>query len=429
MNRAPSHSERADEWLRPEVMLDPHALHARLRDRHPIARIGETGVHAVTSWALVEEALGREADFSANLTGVLYRGEHGGPDVFPLGDVGASQVIATADDPDHAVDRAIVRPRLERPQVAAMAPRLREWTRAALDPFLAAAGGDLVPIAERIPALAVANLLGLPEDDVDRFRVWAMMGGDMLAGEVDGPRMARLATETAAMGAYLGAHLDRVAGAPDADDGAPLLHALARGVARGEIDRERAVGIAIVLFGAGGESTAALLGSAVARLAADQALAGRLREDPSLVPRFVEEVVRLEPPFNFHYRAVRRACRLGGYDLVPGDRLMLVWAAANRDPTVFDDPDRLRLDRRHPKRHMGFGRGMHFCVGAPLARLEARILIETLLARTHTLSLRGEDAMRWTRSIFVRRLEALTLDVVPRPEALARDVAPRTAAS
>lgn len=418
MNRAPCYAERDDEWLRPEATLDPHALHARLRERHPIARIGETGVHAVTSWALVDEALGREADFSANLTGVLYRGAHGGPDVFPLAEVGASQVIATADDPDHAVHRAIVRPRLESRHVAAMAPCLREWTHAALDPWLAASGGDLVPIAERIPALAVANLLGLPEADVDRFRVWAMMGGDMLAGEVDGPRMARLADETAAMGAYLGAHLDRVARRPDADDAAPLLHALARGVARGEIDRERAVGIAIVLFGAGGESTAALLGSAVARLALDPRLAVTLREDPGLVPRFIEEVVRLEPPFNFHYRAVRRPCRLGGYDLVPGDRLMLVWAAANRDPSVFDDPDALRLDRRHPKRHMGFGRGMHFCVGAPLARLEARILIEALLERTRAISLRGEDAMRWTRSIFVRRLEALALDVVPRPAAV-----------
>ncbi len=417
MTRAPCYSEHEDEWLRDTSIAEPHALHARLRERSPIARIGESGVHAITSWALVDEALGREADFSANLTGVLYRGQDGRPAVFPLGDVGGSQVIATADDPAHAVHRGIVRPRLEAVHVAAMEPLIREWTEAALAPFLANAGGDIVPIAERIPALAVANLLGLPESDVERFRVWAMTGGDMLAGEVDGERLTHLANETAAMASYLGGHLDRVAEAPDAAEDAPLLHALARGMARGEIDRQAAVGIAIVLFGAGGESTAALLGSAIARLGADPALADTLRADPTRVPRFVEEIVRLEPPFNFHYRAVRRECQLGGYDLVPGDRLMLVWAAANRDPAVFEDPDTLRLDRRHPKRHMGFGRGMHFCVGAPLARLEARVLVETLLARTSEITLRDPDAPRWARSIFVRRLAALALDVTPSPSA------------
>ena len=136
-----------------------------------------------------------------------------------------------------------------------------------------------------------------------------------------------------------------------------------------------------------------------------------LRRAPHLVPRFVEEIARLEPPFKFRYRAVRKPCRLGGVDLVPGDRLMLLWASANRDPAHVEDPDALRLDRRHPKQHLSFGRGSHFCIGAPLARLEARIVVEQLLSRTRRLSLRPDDPAVYTPSIFVRRLERLPLDV------------------
>ncbi len=165
------------------------------------------------------------------------------------------------------------------------------------------------------------------------------------------------------------------------------------------------------MFGAGGESTAALIGSAARRLAQDPALADQLRAHPELISRYVEEVVRLEPPFKFHYRAVRRACELGGAELAPGDRLMLCWASANRDPAHFDEPDALRLDRRHAKQHLGFGRGAHFCIGAPLARLEARVVIEELLARTRRIALRADDPPVHARSIFVRRLERLPLDV------------------
>lgn len=411
MNRAPRYAEDPREILGAAAMADPQTLYARLRRDAPLARIGDTGVHTVATWALVEEALGREADFSANLTGVLHSSADGEPAVFELPSTGATDVIATADEPDHGVHRALAQPRLDARRIAQMEPLVRRWARDALAPWLAAGGGDVVPIAERVPALAVAHVLGLPEDDVSRFRVWAMMGGDMLAGEADAERLGFLAHETAAMAAYLGEHFDRAAADPDPDPDAPLLHALALGVAAGRIPREAAIGIAIVMFGAGGESTAALLGSAMRVLAESPDLADRLRADPALVPRFVEEIVRLEPPFNFHYRVVRRDCRFGGYELAEGDRLMLLWASANRDPAIHEDPDVLRLDRRFPKRHMGFGRGQHFCIGAPLARLEARVLVEELLATGARLE-PGPDAPahgRWARSIFIRRLEALDL--------------------
>jgi cytochrome P450 len=416
--RAPLYSSRPDELFDPASIDDPHPLFARLRASRPLSRIAETGVHLVATWDGIEEVLRREADFSANLTGMLMRSAQGEPTVVPLPPSAATQVIATADEPRHAVHRAIARPRLAPAEVPKLEAPMRRWVRDAVHAWLARGAGDFVPIAERVPARVVARVLGLPEDDVPRFRKWAMMGGDILAGDLDAERFAFLADENAAMSRYLGEHLDAaVAHPPEGADApglrsgadAPLLHALARGVRDGRIDREEAIGIAVVMFGAGGESTAALIGSVVRRLAERPDLARELAAHPGRIPRFVEEVVRLEPPFKFHYRAVRRECKLAGFALRPGDRLMLLWASANRDASRIEDPERLRLDRRHPKNHLSFGRGGHFCIGATLARLEARVVSEELLAATDGLALSSRHPPVYAKSLFVRRHERLVL--------------------
>jgi cytochrome P450 len=405
--RAPQYSPRANELFAAESIEDPHPLFARLRAEHPISRIGDSGVHLVATWDLIEEALQREAEFSANLTGVLIQGNDGQPSVFPLPDTDATRVIATADEPDHAIHRGLAQPRLAAKQTAALEAPVRAWTRSAMGPWLSNGGGDFVPIAELVPARAVAAVLGLPDGDVSRHRKWAMMGGDLLAGAVTQAQVAELARETQEMLEYLERHLERAQAEIRREADSHLLHALARGVEDGAIEVDGAVGIAMVMFGAGGESTAALIGSAIRRLASDPDTATQLRRDPELIPRFVEEVARLEPPFKFHYRAVRRECELGGVELTPGDRLMLLWASANRDSAQIEDPDSLRLDRRHPKHHMSFGRGRHFCIGAPLARLEARVACEEVLAGTTELALPVGDPPIHTRSIFVRRLQRL----------------------
>lgn len=409
--RAPLYAARPDELFTREAIDNPHALYAQLREHRPISRVAETGVHLVATWDLIEEALGRESDFSANLTGVLMRGEDGKPTIFDLPPNPASQVIATADEPRHAIHRAIAQPRLAARRTAKLEQPVRSWAQEAIGAWRSSGAGDFISVAELIPARVVAHVLGLPDEDVSRFRKWAMMGGDILAGDIDAPGLTTLAVETLKMAEYLGIHLDEALSDTRTGPDAPMLHALAHGVRANEISREESLGIATIMFGAGGESTAALIGSVVRTLAESPALARDLREEPELIPRFVEEVARLEPPFKFHYRAVRRECELGGVELAPGDRLMLLWASANRDAAHFDDPNALRLDRRHPKNHLGFGRGSHFCIGAPVARLEARIVCEELLAGANELALSADSPPRYATSIFVRRLEELALTI------------------
>jgi cytochrome P450 len=168
----------------------------------------------------------------------------------------------------------------------------------------------------------------------------------------------------------------------------------------------------ITLFSAGGESTASLIGSAAHILASRPEIQQQVRDDPALLPVFLEEVLRFEPPFRSHYRHVLRDTTLSGYDLPAGARVILLWGAANRDPAHFDGPDAFRLDRPGGKGHIAFGKGPHFCVGAALARLEARIVIGHLLARTDWVE--TADAGRWLPSLLVRRLEHLNLRVAAR---------------
>ena len=408
--RAPVFPEDPRLILSDDFLQNPHPMLRELRENHPVARVGDTGVHLLSSWAIIVEALGREEDFSANLTGVLLRDVDGTPTTFDLPVSAGTQVIATADEPAHARHRNLVRARLLERQIAAMEPEIRAWVRSNLRTLLDAGGGDFVPLAETVPARVIGHLLGLPAEDVDQHRQWAMMGGEMLAGDLDLQRMQGLAEDTLAMAVYLSEHLPATTSPSAANDQAPtLMELLAGGVASEAIDPTEAIGIAIVMFGAGGESTSALLGSAIRLLAEDQELADELRCEPTRIPAFIEEVLRLEPPFKFHYRSVRRACELGGFALEAGDRLMLLWAAANRDPAVYDEPEQLQLDRTHPRHHMSFGRGAHFCVGAHLARLEARVVLEELLGSTNGFQLDDSAKVRHANSIFVRRLAHLPI--------------------
>jgi cytochrome P450 len=411
--RAPLYSSNPNELFEPATLANPQTLYARLRAEAPLARVGESGVHLVATWSLVEEALAREPDFSAHLTGVLMRSPSGDPSIFPMPALDGGGVIATADEPDHSVHRGILQARFSSSSVATLEERVRRWSREAIREWLDAGAGDFVPVAELVPARVVGDLLGLPDGDVSRFRTWAMIGGDILAGNVDATRLGSVAAEALKMVEYLGVHLDHAGANLRRTDDAPLLHPLAGAVEAGWISRDAAIGIAATMFAAGGESTAALLGNMVRHLAEHPETARGLRERPELVARFVEEVARFDPPFNFHYRAVRRSCELAGFDLHPDDRLMLLWASANRDPAHVDDPDAFRLDRKHPKDHMTFGRGGHFCLGAPIARLEARVVCEELLLATESITPDAGGEPVYANSIMVRRLEQLPLHAKP----------------
>jgi cytochrome P450 family 144 len=192
-----------------------------------------------------------------------------------------------------------------------------------------------------------------------------------------------------------------------------VLDAAAAGVRDGVLTREEAAFALMVLLGAGGETTTSLIGNAVRMLAERSDLQDDLRADLAQVPAFLEEVLRLESPFRFHPRTVRGAVELGGVKIPDGALVALLWGSANRDESVFERPEEVVFDRVNAHLHLGFGRGIHHCVGAPLARLESRVVLTKLLERTVRFTLDPERTPRWVDSLWVRRHERLPIVVEP----------------
>ena len=224
-------------------------------------------------------------------------------------------------------------------------------------------------------------------------------------------RMGVIGASAAAMSQYLSDKLQEALDAPEEGQPPGIIANLALGVRDHRIPRDAAVSILVVLAGAGAESTAGLTGSAARLLAQSPPIQERLRAEPDLIPRFVEESLRLESPFKGHYRVALCETELGGTRIKKDARLLLLWAAANRDPNQFAEPNEIDLNRPNPQEHIAFGRGIHFCVGARLARLEARIILEELLSRTLHFEIDPNAPPRHVPSIFVRRLKSLALRI------------------
>src|SRR6185312_8389948 len=205
------------------------------------------------------------------------------------------------------------------------------------------------------------------------------------------------------LSAYVLEHFEKASGKPESG----LIGDLAARYASGELEQVPALGIMLTLFSAAGESTASLLGSAAWILTDRPEIQKRLRDSPESLGAFIEEALRCEAPFRGHYRHVMRDTTLGGVEVAADSHLLLMWGAANRDPAHFDAPNEFRLDRGNPKGHVTFGKGVHFCVGAALARLEAQIVFRMLLARTSWIE--AADVGEWLPSILVRRLNRLEL--------------------
>lgn len=193
--------------------------------------------------------------------------------------------------------------------------------------------------------------------------------------------------------------------------GGGILGHLARAINAGEIDIPLAMAVLLTLFAAGGESTSSLIGNAAYILARDGELQQRLRDEPALIPKFIEEVLRIESPFRHHMRVARRDTQLCGVDIPEGATLLLMWGAANRDPAAFERADEIDLDR--PRRHVAFGSGIHVCLGNTLARLEGRVVIASLLAATRHFALDDVQMPKWVPSLAVRRLDRLPLVLEP----------------
>ena len=268
---------------------------------------------------------------------------------------------------------------------------------------------DLMPtLAQPLPVRVICDVLGLPADDFAQTKQWA----DALALIVEPVirRADRVAADSAAieMVEYLRAHIARHRAVGERDDLLGTLVA-AHDADHGALSEDELLGNLILLFVAGHETTTNLLGNGLLTLLRHPQALARLRADPQAMPGAVDEMLRYESSVNMVVRHVVEPYAIGDSVVPSGDAILFMTGAANRDPAVFADPDRFDI-ARSPNPHLAFGAGIHYCVGAPLARLEAEVAFEQLLRHRPALALaRPDEAPAWRKLINLRGLETLPL--------------------
>jgi len=398
------------DLLDPQVVDDPYPFYRQLRATAPVWRVPQRDIFIVSSFSLVAEAASRVEDFSSNMRALLYRDDDGLPGRLSFGDVGVD-ALATADPPLHKLHRDIVFSELVANRMAALEPVIE---RMASDYIADATGVGSVDfmqtIGNAIPIRIVSQLIGFPDGDPDRLLAAAFDSTSLLGATLSLPELETLVLRITEIEEWISGQLQEAG--PEA--GNDILAAVARGIEGGTLRRHQACVILHTLLSAGGESTSSLLGNSVRILAEDRELQAHLRSHPEFVPAFVEEALRLESPFRFLLRSVPGEASLGDAVIPEGATVLLMWGAANRDAEIFDQPDQVILDRPVPRRHVAFGRGMHHCVGAPLARMEARIVLTSLLDQTSEFTIDSELTPEWVPSLMVRRHRLLPLKMAAR---------------
>ncbi|MES2257134.1 MAG: cytochrome P450 [Pseudomonadota bacterium] len=299
----------------------------------------------------------------------------------------ARRIPLESDPPEHTLLRKLLMPFFSPKYMLQFEAVTREITRDIMGSFIRNGGGDFArEVARALPTQVLLARLGQPRQDWEDIKNWSEA---TLPGDFKNDAHARsFQAADAALWTYSRQVVEdrkRCPRNPQSDIVSALLHARPDGAA---IEDDLIVGCVRLMVAAGHDSTSQALGICVHYLAVHTDLQTTLRAEPALIRKAIEEILRLESPVVAMPRIVAKDVELHGCPMKAGDRLMLNWASANRDPDAFDDPDAFRLDRG-PVTHMVFGDGIHSCLGAPMARQELRLVLEMLLSATSHFDIAG----------------------------------------
>jgi cytochrome P450 len=382
----------------PDMRRDPYPTWRRLRETAPLVRIRLLGGWATARYAEVECVL-RDPSFStdrsaAPMMAAMQRATRSAPDLRNL----FEENLLMIDGPRHTQARGLVGKAFTPRRVEQLRGRIETIVEELLDRAAARGSMDVVrDLARPLPGIVIGELLGTPAADRDMLLRWSAQLAELLdplSGRhgLDPPREA-----TTAAAAYFRRLLAERRAEPRDDLLSAMLTAEENGKSLSEAEL---LALCTLILAAGHETTVNLIGSAVLLLLRHPDQRKRLQDDLGLLPSAVEECLRFEPPVQLTDRAVVQACELGGVALKPGTIVAAVLAGANRDPERFEDPERFDVARRG-ERHLSFGLGSHFCLGAALARLETQLALGGLLRRFPDFSGRT-DTTEWRRSAILR---------------------------
>ncbi|MFL5701320.1 MAG: cytochrome P450 [Ktedonobacteraceae bacterium] len=369
-----------------DSQLNPYPWYEEKRESSPVNYNAETGMWSVFSYQDVQRVLSEHATFSSNYMG-------GGA---------LSESLIGMDPPRHRQLRNIVTQAFTPRTVARLVPRITAIVNGLLDQAIPRGKMDVVDdLAYPLPITVIAELLGVPSEDRNLFRRWsnAIVSTSAVVG---------LDPETE-MGEYFLRMIKRRREEPKDDLISALLAA--------QIDDEHlsvteVLGFCFLLLVAGNETTTNLIGNAMLCLDSYPQTWKQLRAEPALAPAAVEEVLRYLSPVQSMFRLTTSETTIGDR-VIPAHKMVLAWiASANRDEQQFPDADTFDI-RRTPNRHIAFGHGIHFCLGAPLARLETKIVLEALLERFSEIQRVQNVPLQRTDSFFLYGLKHIPITFTP----------------
>ena len=372
-----------------EQPLNPFPRYEAMRHSEPVFQDPESGIWHVFRYDDVQRVLSEHATFSSRF---------GGDD--PSGQLFAASLVNT-DPPRHRQLRSLVSQAFTPRSVEELAPRILALTDELLDPVVATGATDLInQLAYPLPVIVIAELMGIPAEDRDRFKQWS----DVIVSQArPGADESDHATANRAMAEYFMGMIEQRRRSPGQD----LISALLRA----EIDGQKLsvvelLGFCSLLLVAGNETTTNLIGNAVLCFTESPGTAERLTAEPALLPQAIEEVLRYRSPVQSMYRIAAVDTTLRDRPIPAGSPLVAWIGSANRDGEQFPHPDVFDVGRS-PNRHLAFGQGIHFCLGAPLARLEAKIALQAVLSRLPGLAVDPEARLERMESTIVYGVKQL----------------------
>lgn len=396
------------DLLSPAATEDPYAVFAALRESDPVHYSPRHRAWILTRFEDVEAALTDPRLSSDRVKPVLARARAEDPhsSATAILELLKSWMV-TSDPPEHTRLRKLAAGAFKGQRISAMSDQVRALVHGFIDDFVASGESDLLHgVAYPLPATVIAMMMGVPVEERDAFRAWS----DELAlvafgagGDVRADRHERALRGVQEMFEYLRGHVERARANPGDD----MISALAAPVEDGDrLDDDELLSMLALLLFAGHETTINATANGVLALLQHPEQLALLREQPELMPRAVEELLRFDGPIKVLHRHVTETHERHGRTIEAGDRVFVALAGANRDPEQFDGADGIDITR-HPNRHVAFGRGIHACVGAQLARLEMRHNLEGIVERLPDLQVADGAALRHVPSLSSRALEAL----------------------
>ncbi len=320
--------------------------------------------------------------------------------------LGEEPTVIGSDPPGHTRLRGIVNRAFTPRAVEAMKPRIEAITAALLDELPDSGTFEAMEaLAQPLPSIVIAEMLGIPPEDRSQFRQWSNAIASTTNLVQSPESVQRVQETTAALVDYFGTFIAEREREPREDLISTLLRAEDEG---GRLSRNELLAFCILLLVAGNETTTNLIGGGLHSLLANPEALAALRGRPEAMPDAVEEMLRYDSPVQGLVRFARNDVEIGGKQISAGDIVICMLGAANRDPAQFPDPERFDIDRPDI-RHLSFGYGIHYCVGAPLARAEADIALRAVLERWPTVEPGGEAEMGGT--FLIRGPQSLPVSV------------------